>query len=385
MIPVYYSFRSLAARKLSTSLTVLGLALVVFVFAAVLMLSNGIEAALAAGGSPDNVVLLSEGADSEVASGVERDAERVVSTYPEIATAPGGTPLIAGETVVIVALPRPDGTFTNVTARGIDEQSFAIRPGVRLVEGREPRRGTTEIAIGRGLVGRTPGANIGGELTFANTRWPVVGILAAEGSAYETEVWGDGDRIRAAFRREGYSSVVARVVSADRVPEVIRRIEGDARFSLEAKAEDRYWADQASAMATFIRVMGLFVSFVFGAGAVLGAMITMYAQVAARVRELGTLRAVGFRRRSVLGSVVVESALLGGAGGLLGAFAAYFMRWVKINTVNFQTFSEVRFGFEPTPAILAAAVLFGVMMGLVGGLLPAMRAARLSILDALRG
>jgi len=384
MVPLYYNTRSLWARRLSTSLTVLGLGLVVFVFAAVLMLARGIEAALSAGGDPGNVVLLRDGADSELGSFVERDALRVLATGPEVATSVEGEPLAAGEVVVLVALPREGGHVMNTTARGISAQSFAARPTVRLVSGRMPRPGTNEVALGESLVGSTPGAFVGGELRFAQQVWPVVGVLTAEGGAFESELWTDGRRLGSAFGRDGPSSAILRLRSPSQVDAFIRRVETDPRFTLKAQAESSYWAKQATSLATFIRVLGLFVSFVFSVGAILGAMITMYAQVASRLAELGMLRAVGFRRRSVLASVMAESALLGLAGGVLGALAASAMRWVDIRTLNFQTFAEVSFGFTPTPGILLAALLFGMGMGLLGGLLPALRAARLSILDALR-
>jgi ABC-type antimicrobial peptide transport system permease subunit len=213
----------------------------------------------------------------------------------------------------------------------------------------------------------------------------VVGVFSAQGGGYESELWADVHRLAATFGREAaYSSAIVRLGSAAAVPGFIARVEADPRFTLKAQAEPEYWESQATSLATFIRVLGLFVSFVFSVGAVLGAMVTMYAQVASRVAELGMLRAVGFRRRSVLASIVIESAMLGAAGGVVGALGALAMRWVDIRTLNFQTFAEVAFGFKPTPGILLVALLFGTMMGLLGGLLPAARAARLSILTALR-
>lgn len=384
MVPLYYNTRSLWARRLSTGLTVVGLGLVVFVFAAVLMLARGIEAALAAGGDPGNVMLLRDGADSELGSFVERDALRALSTSPEVATSVAGEPLAAGEVMVLVALPREGGNVMNTSARGISAQSFAVRPTVRIVSGRMPRPGTNEVALGESLVGSTPGAFVGGELSFAQQVWPVVGVFTAGGGAFESELWADGRRLGSAFGRDSPSSAILRLRSPSLVEGFIQRVEADPRFTLKAQAESEYWAEQATALATFIRVLGLFVSFVFSVGAILGAMITMYAQVASRIAELGMLRAVGFRRRSVLASVIAESSLLGLAGGVLGALAALAMRWVDIRTLNFQTFAEVSFGFKPTPGILLAALLFGTGMGLFGGLLPALRAARLSILDALR-
>ncbi|ATB34167.1 ABC transporter permease [Melittangium boletus] len=384
MIPLYYNTRSLWARRLSTGITVLGLGLVVFVFAAVLMLANGIETALAAGGDPRNVILLNKGATSELMSDVSRDALRLVASLPQVASSATGEPLAAGELVVPVPLPHADGRESNVNIRGIGPQSFAIRPIVRLVAGRAPRTGTNELALGSSLVGRSPGARLGGELSFANQRWPVVGIFSAEGSAYESELWIDGNRLGPAFDRPVFNSIVVRTHSVPVRDAFMQAVKNDSRFTLDAKSEPQYWAEQATELATFIRVLGLFVSFIFGVGAVLGAMITMYAQVASRITELGMLRAVGFRRRSVLASVLIESAVLGTAGGVLGALGALATRWLKIRTLNIQTFTEVSFGFTPTPEIVVAALAFGALMGTLGGLLPALRAARLSILETLR-
>jgi ABC-type lipoprotein release transport system permease subunit len=384
MIPLYYNTRSLWARRLSTGLTVVGLGLVVFVFAAVLMLANGIESALASGGDPRNVILLNKGSTSELMSSVEREALRALGSATQVASSVEGDPLVAGELVVPVLLPRPDGNESNINARGIGPQSFAIRPVVRLIAGRPPRVGTNEIALGEALVGRSPGARLGGELRFAEQRWPVVGVFSADGGAYESELWVDVNRLGAAFDRPGLNSIVVRTGSVQARDAFIQAVEGDPRFTLDAKPEPEYWAEQATWLATFIRVLGLFVSFIFSVGAVLGAMITMYAQVSARLTELGMLRAVGYRRRSVLASILIESAVLGAAGGALGALGALATRWMEIRTLNFQTFAEVRFGFTPTPGIVVAALVFGTLMGTLGGMLPALRASRLSILDALR-
>jgi hypothetical protein len=384
VIPVYYNVRSLAARRASTLATVTGLGLVTFVFASVFMLSHGIEAALSSGGRTDNAVVLRQGATAEVVSTVDRDTVRALSTLPEIATGPDGRPLVVGEYVVLVALPRAGGNFVNATARGVEEGSYAARPSVHIVEGRAPTPGTTEIALGSALVGVSPGAFVGGELSFAGLRWPVVGRLGASGAAYESELWADADRLGRAFDRFAFSSALVHLRSPASFAPFVRAVESDSRFTVKVLREDTYWADQASGMTTFIRVLGLFVAFVFSAGAILGAMITMYAQVAARTRELAMMRAVGFSRGSVLASVVVESALLGAAGGAVGVVAAFFMRFVQIRTLNFQTFSDLRFGFAPTPGILLGAFAFALGMGLVGGLLPALRAARLPIVEATR-
>ncbi len=383
MVPFYYHWRSLWARRLSTGLTLAGLALVVYVFASVLMLARGIEEAMAAGGSPENAVVLRQGSTSEVSSSLERGAVLQLGTLPEVARSLEGEPLAAGEIVLLVALPGGRAGAA-APARGIVRQSFEARPAVRLVEGRWPRAGSNEVALGSALVGASPGAFVGGELILASQRWPVVGRFAARGSAFESELWADRERLGEAFRRTAFNSAVVRLTAPDRFEALRQRLEADPRFGLKAQRESAYWEDQAKVTAAFIRALGLFATWVFSLGAVLGAMITLYAQVASRTRELGMMRALGFRRRSALAGFLLESLALGTAGGALGALAALAMGLVKIRTLNFQTFSQVRFGFAPTPGILAAAVGFGAAMGLLGGLLPAARAARLDVLDSVR-
>jgi ABC-type antimicrobial peptide transport system permease subunit len=344
------------------------------------MLGNGIETALSAGGNASNAVLLQKGSLHEIVSIIDRETVLSLSTLPELATSLKGEPLLTGELVVLVALPR-DKAHANIAVRGITPMSFEARPNVRISEGRKPRSGTNEVVLGAGL----EDAYIGGELSFANQQWPIVGRLSAEGSAFETEIWVDGNRLANTFGRTGFSSALLRLSSPEKYEELKKIIENDSRFQqLKAYREKQYWEEQAKATATFIRVLGLFVTFVFSIGAILGAMITMYAQVAMRIQELGILRAIGFSRKSVLGGFLVESVFLGIAGGVIGTIGAFMMRWVKINTVNFQTFSDTRFGFVPTPGILAASLLFGVTMGALGGLLPAARAAKLEVLDAIK-
>ncbi len=384
VVPLYYNVRSLWARRLSTVVSVVGLSLVVFVFASVLMLSHGIEEALRSGGSPDNVVLLREGATAEITSIVAREDTRIVETFPGVARSGSGRPLVVGEVVVLVALSREEGGFVNATVRGVEEGSFGLRKDVQVVEGRMPRAGTTEILIGSSLVGRFEGAFVGGEIDMARTRWPVVGRMVARGGAFESELWTDREKLARAYERTAFSSAIVGLETRDSFDAFRARIEGDRRFSLKAQREDLYWEEAASGTATFIRVLGLFVSTVFSGGAILGAMITMYAQVSARTRELAMMRAIGFRKWNVLVSILVESALLGATGGALGALAASAMSFVQIRTMNFQTFSEVRFAFEPSWAILLASFAFGVAMGTLGGILPAVRAARLPILEATR-
>ena len=384
-IPFYYSFRNLGTRRLTTVLTASGMALVVFVFAATLMLAEGLRQTLVDTGSPDNVVVIRKGSESEVQSGVERSQAAVVESQPEVALGREGRPLLAKELVVLINLPkRGSGRPANVVIRGIGPESLALRPQVRLAEGRLPRPGSTEIVAGKSIAERFQGAGLGEKLHFAMRDWTIVGILDAGSTAFNSEIWGDVDQLMPAFRRTVYSSILFRLRDPDEFAKFKKRLESDPRLTLEAKREVRFYADQSEAMAKFLRILGTTLTIIFSLGAIIGAMITMYAAVASRVTEIGTLRALGFRRGSILAAFVAESLFLGLLGGLLGLFLASFMQLITISTMNWQTFSELAFGFDLTPRIAGEALLFSLVMGFSGGLLPAVRAARMNIVEALR-
>lgn len=384
-IPISYSFRNLLTRRLTTILTASGMALVVFVFASVLMLAEGLRKTLVETGSYDNVVVIRKASNSETMSGVDRFQASVVETQPEIAIGEKGRKLIAKEIVVLVNLSRRGSDKPAlIQVRGINESSLPLRPQVRLIEGRMPKPGSSEIIAGSSIAKRYRGGGLGESLRFAMRDWTVVGIFDAGSTGYNSEIWGDAVQLMQAFRRPVYSSALFKLRNSSEFQVFKERIESDPRLTLEAKRETQYYADQSEMMSTFLSILGLSLTIIFSLGAVVGAMITMYAAVANRTDEIGTLRALGFQRRNILMSFLVESLLLGFIGGCAGLFFASFMQFLTISTMNWQTFSELAFSFTLTGKIIYQSLMFSLIMGFVGGVLPAFRAARMNIVEALR-
>ena len=384
-IPFSYILRNLAKRKLTTALTAGGMALVVYVFATVLMLAAGLKETLVSTGQADNVVVIRRGSQTEVQSGVDRSQAGVIESLPEIATGEDGRALVSQETVVLISLPkRETGRPSNVIIRGVMPAGVALRPQVRIVEGRMFRPGSSEIVAGRAVAKGFQGAGVGETMRFASRDWTVVGVFDAGRSGFDSEVWGDAEQMLQAFRRLAFSSVIFRLADVGRYDAVKARLESDPRLTLEAKRETQFYAEQSEALAKFISYLGTTISVIFSIGAVIGAMITMYASVASRTAEIGTLRALGFSRSAILAAFLTEALLLGFVGGVAGLAAAAVMQVVSISTTNFQTFAELAFRFTLTPGIVASSLAFALLMGFVGGFLPAARAARLKIVDALR-
>jgi putative ABC transport system permease protein len=384
-IPVNYVFRNLVARRLTTTLTAGGMALVVYVFATVLMLAAGLEATLVATGQEDNVIVIRRGSQTEVQSGVDRTQASVVESLPDIAIGEDGRPVLSKEPVVLINLPkRATGKPSNVVIRGVTQTGLVLRPQVKIVDGRMFRPGTSEIVAGQSIAKNFQGAALGETLHFAQRDWLVVGVFDAGRTGFDSEIWGDAEQMLQAFRRTGFSAVIFKLADVDRFDAIKSAIESDPRLTLEAKRETRFYADQSEALSKFISYLGTTISVIFSIGAIIGAMITMYASVASRTAEIGTLRALGFSRGAVLGAFLGEALLLGLLGGVIGIVCASFMQVFSISTMNFQTFAELAFRFVMTPGIVVAALLFALIMGFVGGFLPAARAARLKIVDALR-
>jgi ABC-type lipoprotein release transport system permease subunit len=380
-----YSFRNLRTRRLTTALTAGGMALVVFVFAAVLMLAEGLKKTLVETGAHDSVIVIRKASQSEVQSGVDRAQAAIVETQPEVALARNGRPLLAKEMVVLIDLPkRGTNKPSNVVIRGIGEFSFALRPQVKLAAGRMPRPGSSEVVAGESVAKRFSGAGLGERIRFGLRDWTVVGVFDAGATAYSSELWGDADQLMQAFRRPVYSSVLFRLRDAAAFPELKARIETDPRLTVEAKRETQYYADQSEMMALFLRILGLSLTIIFSIGAMIGAMITMYAAVANRTAEIGTLRALGFSRGSILAAFLMEAMFLGLVGGFAGLLCASFMQFITISTVNWQTFSELAFSFTLTGEVAFQALFFSLLMGFIGGVLPAIRASRMNIVEALR-
>jgi ABC-type antimicrobial peptide transport system permease subunit len=380
-----YSLRNLLTRRLTTALTAGGMALVVFAFAAILMLAEGLQRALVDSGSYDNGVAIRKSANSEVQSTVSRLEAAIVETQPEIIAGPGGRPLAAREVVVLINLrKRGSQSTSNVTIRGTSEYSLMLRPQIRLVAGRMPRLGLSEIMVGEGIARRFQNAGYNETLSFAKREWTVVGVFDAGNTGFNSEIWGDVDQFMQAFRRQMYSSVIFRLGDPEDFGAVKARLEGDPRLSLEVKREIAYYQDQSEATATFLRILGTALTIIFSIGAVVGAMITMYAAVANRTAEIGTLRAVGFQRSAILTAFLVEALLMGLIGGAFGLAFAAFLQFFTVSTTNFQTFAELAFQFRLSAKIVAQGLGFALVMGLAGGLLPAFRAARMNIVAALR-
>lgn len=384
-IPLSYIARNLWVRRVTTLLTAGGMALVIYVFATVLMMSEGIRSTLVATGQADNVIVLRKGAGAEINSGIARGQAAIVESLPGIASAADGGLLLSKEPVVLNNLPkRGSGKPSNVTVRGTSALALQLRPKVQLVEGRMFRPGSSEIITGRAVAGGFQGAGLGETLRFAGRDWRVVGVFDAGRSGFDSEIWGDAEQMLQAFRREGFSTLVLRLQDSAQFDALKSTIEADPRLQLEAKREIQFYAEQSEALATFISILGTALSIIFSIGAIVGAMITMFAAVAQRTGEIGTLRALGFRRGAVLIAFLGEAMLLALVGGVIGLGAAALMQAIDVSTTNFQTFAELAFQFKMTAAIVWQTLLFALLMGFVGGFIPAWRAARLKIVDCLR-
>ncbi len=384
-LPLSYIARNLRVRRVTTTLTAAGMALVVYVFATVLMMSEGIRATLVATGQPDNVIVLRKGANAEITSGIGREQAAIIETLPGVARDGIGRALVSKEPVVLNSLPkRGSGQASNVTLRGSGAAGLALRPQVRIVEGRFFEPGSSEIIAARNVAAGFQGVQLGGVLRFGGRDWTVVGLFEAGGSGFDSEIWADAEQLMAAFRRQAWSSVIVKLADPAAFEGLRALIDTDPRLTLEAKREERFYAEQSEALANFIRILGTALAVIFSIGALVGATITMFGAVAARTGEIGTLRALGFRRGAVLGAFLGEALLLALLGGVIGLAAASLMQVVGVSTTNFATFAELAFKFRLTPAIAAQSLVFALLMGLVGGFVPAWRAARLKIVDCLR-
>jgi len=385
MVPLNYIARNLWKRRLTTALTAGGLALVVYVFATVLMLDAGLKRTLVTTGEYDNVVVIRKGADTEIQSIISRTQANIIEMNPALASGPDGLPRAAKETVVLISLNRSGSErASNVVIRGTSSAGLQLRPQVKVTQGRLFRSGSSEIIVGSNIAKGYDGTRIGERLRFAQREWTIVGVFDAGASGFDSEVWGDADQLMQSFRRRSYSAMVLKLADSALFERLRSEIDADPRLTNEAKREQVFYSDQSKALSTFLSVLGLTLTGIFSIGATIGAMITMYASVSNRVAEIGTLRALGFRSRSVLFAFLLEALLLGLVGGVMGLAGASVMQLVSFSTTNFQTFSDLSFRFLLTPEIVAKTLLFALAMGLLGGFLPAVRAARLNIVDALR-
>lgn len=381
-----YSFRNLWVRRLTTLLTAGGMALVVFVFAAVLMLAEGLQKTLVGTGSKENAVFIRRSSEVEVQSILPREQAAILENLEDIGTDGNGRRLAAREIVILIGLKKREAsTVANISVRGVKPGiSFELRPQVRIVEGRPFHPGTPEIVIGKSIARRFVLRGLGQTIDFGARTWTVVGIMDAHGTGFDSEIWGDVDLMMSTFRRPVYSSVLARLQTPSSFPQLKDRVLKDPRLTVDAFHETEYYAAQSELMAKFIRILGISLTLIFSIAAVIGSMVTMYAAVANRITEIGTLRALGFYRGTILFAFLLESLILSLIGGCVGLAAASTMNSLTISTMNWQTFSELSFSFSLTRSIIVSALCFAAGMGLTGGLLPAFRAARMDLVSALR-
>jgi len=386
MIPVKYNYRNLVVRKTTTIAAAFGLALVVFVFAAAQMLGNGIKRTLGRSASAENAIILRRGSSAEMESGIEENQVNLVLAQAAQVGASKKPPGV-GEVLVVILMDKLGTTgVSNVTVRGVPEDVFEFRTSAKIVEGRAAKPGSDEVVVGSGIRGRFKGLELGQSFDIKKNRpVKVVGVFADDGSSFESEVWADIHTARTAFGREGYvSSVRVRLDAASKFDAFKALVEQNRQLGLSVQREADYYEKQSEATSIFLTIMGTMIAVLFSIGAMIGATITMNAQVANRQREIGTLRALGFSRRSILTSFLLESIVLATIGGLVGAAASLGLSFVKITMLNAGTWSEIAFTFEPTPAIIIRSMVLAGFMGVVGGFLPAIRAARVSPIEAMR-
>lgn len=384
-VPLIYNIRSIARRPVSTASTALSIGLVVAVFVAMLALASGFRAALASTGSPDNVIVLRSGANDELSSGLPREAARTIGSFAHVATGSDGQPMVSPEVYVLLNPDRKNGQgIGNVVARGVSAKAFEVRKGVRIVAGRRFNSGASEIIVGRRIAERFANMDVGDSLEFGGRKWAVVGHFEADGSGFESEVWGENEQFMPVFRGEVFQSVIFRLAPGATFDEARRALESDPRIQVTARQEDDFYTSQSSILTATLRFMAVFITAIMSIGAIFGAVNTMYAAVASRAPEIAVLLTLGFKPRSVLATFLAEAACIALLGGLVGCLFALPINGIATSTTNWQSFSEVAFAFRVTPGLLLAGVVFAVVMGLVGGFFPALRAARMPVVSALR-
>ncbi len=383
-IPLSYNVRSIRVRWRTTLATVLGVGAVVAVFVMVMSLARGLKATYVQTGDPRNLLVLRSGSTAESSSQITREELARMKYLPGIERDAQGRPLFSPEIIVLIYLDRLNGEGgANVLVRGMGEMGLVVRPSVKLVEGRMFESGRRECVVSRRIANRFANCRIGDSFKAGKGEWTVVGLYEAERSAYESEIWADADEVRAAFGRDFYGSILLRPESEEAAARVTKRIESDLALNARVLKETDYYSDQTRSAGP-IQFMGGFLAAIMSIGAAFAAMNTMYAAVGARTREIGTLRVLGFKRRSIYLSFLLESVILSGVGGLLGCLASLPLNGVATGTFGWTTFAEIAFEFRITPELLGKGMIFALAMGILGGLLPARMAARKPVLDALK-
>ncbi|HRN25532.1 MAG: ABC transporter permease [Ignavibacteriaceae bacterium] len=385
-IPFKYTFRNFKERKLTAVITVSGIAMVVFVFAAALMMAYGVEKTLVSTGSADNIKILRKSSQGEISSIIDGNTQNIIRALPHIAKDSKGDLMISAEPVVVINLEIKSGGMSNVTVRGVSKPVYELRPQVKLIEGRLFNPSLRELIVGKSIHNKFNGADIGSKVKFAGDQWEIVGIFDADGSGFESELWGDGQQLLNAFNRESsVSTLTLKLDDPKNYEEFKRAFETDKRLlEFEPMGEQLYYEKQSEFLAGFIRVLGIFITVIFSFGATIGAMITMYSAVANRTVEIGTMRSLGFGRTSILIAFLFEAVLTSLVGGVIGIAIASLLQFFSISTLNWNSFSELAFSFALSPSIIISSLIFALVMGVLGGFLPSVRAARLNIVKALR-
>jgi putative ABC transport system permease protein len=381
-----FNLRTLPERKGAAAAAVVGIAGVVAVLVGVLAIAEGFRKVMKAAGTPDIAIVLRGGADSEMTSGLSRDEIHVIADAPGIARNPRG-PLTSAELFVIIDLPkRSTGTSANVPLRGVESGAFDVRGNIRMVQGRRFEPGRNEIIVGEGAARAFAGLDLGQQIKVGQNVWQIVGIFSAGGGVAESEVWTDAAVLQPAYHREDtYQSVYAKLSSAGSFSQFKDALTANPKVKLKISRLDDFYSEQSTVLSDFITKIGVFIAVMMSLGALFGALNTMYGAVAARTREIATLRALGFGAGPVIASVLTESLVLALGGGVIGALGAYLaFDGYQAATMNFQTFSQVAFSFAVTPRLLLNAIVTAAILGLLGGIFPAIRAARLPIAAALR-
>jgi putative ABC transport system permease protein len=381
----WLGLRTLGQRRGASTAAAFGVLVVVAVFIAILSIAAGFQATMASTGDPATVIVLRGGSDSEMTSGVSRDSARIIADAPGVLRSTAG-PVASAELFVIVDVPkRGTGTDANVPLRGVRPAAFAVRRNFRIVEGRRFETGKNEVIVGQGAALEFAGLEVGHQLRWGENEWTVVGIFTDGGSLSESEIWCDVDVLQPAYRRTGFQSVHARLESDTAFQPFKDALTSDPRLDISVYRESDYYAAQSEGLTRLVYVLGFLICPLMVAGAVFGALNTMYSSIATRSREIATLRALGFGSGPVVVSVIVESLFLAALGGAVGAaFAYYAFNGFRAATINWQSFSQVAFAFEVTPALLVLGAAIALAIGLLGGLLPAVRAARMPVAAALR-
>jgi len=376
MIPIKYNVRSLVVRRVGTIMTVLGVALTVAVFVSILAMVQGIESTFISTGEPLNLIIIRQGSQSETNSFFNRDIKGIVETMDGVQT-------VSGEMIVLINADRTSGGAANIIVRGVSDKSMELRPSIKLAEGRMFRPGLREVVVAKTLSGRFKDTRLGDKIKIGRTNWDVVGILDASGTAYDSEIWSDYNEVASEFERPIYSSLLVRVADQSAIASVKERIENDRRIKLDVFRQKEYFESQTSTSAP-IRILGYVVAIIMSVGSCFAVMNTMYSATAYRTREIATLRVLGFKRRNILLSFMLESLVLAILGGIVGCLLALPVNGISTGTLNFASFSEVVFKFRITPKLMLEGIVFAAVMGTIGGLLPARLAARTLIIRALR-